>query len=158
VEVDNGWVTLTGEVIWAYQKDAAAEDVRRLFGVTGLSNQTTIKPHVNTTTISDDIVYALRRSWSYPKTVMVSTEGGDIRLTGTVPSLNDSKIETQPHAPYKVADGALMFGRALAQNSRHDDRTGDDGGKGVSRLLFLRCPVRRVHPVITARKGFKNVN
>ena len=63
VTVDGGWVTLTGEVDWHYQKDAASMDVRSLFGVTGVSNQVTIKPTVDTSNISDDIMHALGRSW-----------------------------------------------------------------------------------------------
>jgi osmotically-inducible protein OsmY len=42
--VEGGWVTLTGHVEWHYQKDAAEGEVRGLWGVTGVSNQITVKP------------------------------------------------------------------------------------------------------------------
>ncbi len=46
VLVENGWVTLTGEVAWRYQKQAAEQNVSRLLGVTGVSNQIGIKLRV----------------------------------------------------------------------------------------------------------------
>jgi osmotically-inducible protein OsmY len=93
VTVDGGWVTLTGEVDWHYQKDAASMDVRSLFGVTGVTNQVTIKPAVNTSNISDDIMHALGRSWFFdPKTISVSAQGGKVRLTGTVSSWHDRQL------------------------------------------------------------------
>jgi osmotically-inducible protein OsmY len=93
VTVDKGWVTLTGEVDWNYQKDAASLDVRPLFGVVGIINQITIKPTVNTSNISDDIVHALHRSWFFdPKTISVSAHGGRIRLAGTVHTWHDRQL------------------------------------------------------------------
>jgi osmotically-inducible protein OsmY len=93
VTVDKGWITLTGEVDWHYQKDAASIDVRALFGVTGVSNQITIKPTVDTSTISQDIMHALHRSWFFdPKTISVSAQGGKVRLTGTVGSWHDRQV------------------------------------------------------------------
>jgi osmotically-inducible protein OsmY len=93
VTVDKGWVTLTGEVDWNYQKDAASMDVRALFGVVGVSNQITIKPTVNTSNISDDIMHALGRSWFFdPKTISVSAQGGKVRLTGTVHTWHDRQL------------------------------------------------------------------
>ncbi len=93
ISVDKGWVTLTGEVDWHYQKAAAEQDVHRLFGVLGVSNQITIKSHVNTSNLSDDIMHALHRSWFFdPRTIRVSAEGGKVRLTGTAPSLHDRQV------------------------------------------------------------------
>jgi osmotically-inducible protein OsmY len=93
VTVDKGWVTLTGEVDWNYQKDAAGLDVRPLFGVVGVINRITIKPTVNASNISDDIVHALHRSWFFdPKTISVSAQGGRIRLTGTVHTWHDRQL------------------------------------------------------------------
>jgi osmotically-inducible protein OsmY len=49
-------ITLTGQVDWQYQRQAAEQDVRGLYGVVGASNQISIKPKVNTSNISDDII------------------------------------------------------------------------------------------------------
>lgn len=93
VKVEKGWITLTGQVDWSYQKDAAEQDIRRLFGVVGVSNQATIKPRVNASNISDNIMHALHRSWYFdPKTVNVSADGGRIRLTGSVHSPHDRQV------------------------------------------------------------------
>jgi osmotically-inducible protein OsmY len=93
VKVEKGWITLTGEVDWHYQKEAAEQDIRRLSGVIGVSNQTTIKPRVNTKNISDDIVHALHRSWfSDPQTIKVTAEGGKVRLTGTAKSWHERQV------------------------------------------------------------------
>ena len=93
VQVENGWITLTGQMDWKYQKDAAEQDLRRLFGVVGVSNQITIKPKVNAFNISDDITHALHRSWFFdPRTVTVSAQGGNVRLTGSVHSPHDRQV------------------------------------------------------------------
>ena len=44
IRVENGWITLNGEVDWRFQKEAAAQAVRTLIGVVGVSNQIEIKP------------------------------------------------------------------------------------------------------------------
>ena len=93
VEVERGWVTLTGDVRWYFEKEAAATDVRNLAGVTGLTDKVTIKAAVSTLDISDSIMDALHRSWFFdPKTVTVTAEGGHVRLSGTVRSLNERRI------------------------------------------------------------------
>jgi len=92
-KVEKGWITLTGEVDWHYQKEAAEQDIRRLSGVIGVSNQTTIKPRVNTKNISDDIVHALHRSWFFdPQTIKVTADGGKVRLSGTANSWHERQV------------------------------------------------------------------
>jgi osmotically-inducible protein OsmY len=96
VRAENGWITLTGEVAWHYQKDAAEQDVHHLMGVIGVSNQITIKPQVNTVNISDDITHALHRSWFFdPKTITVSAQGGNIRLSGSVHTWHDRQVAAE---------------------------------------------------------------
>jgi osmotically-inducible protein OsmY len=92
VKVEKGFVTLTGQVDWHYQQDAAQQDVRRLYGVVGVSNQIAIKPKVNILNLSDDITHALHRSWAFdPKTIKVAAEAGMVRLTGTARSPHDRR-------------------------------------------------------------------
>jgi osmotically-inducible protein OsmY len=93
VKVEKGWVTLTGEVEWNYQKEAAEDDVRALFGVVGVSRRITIKPRVNTENLGDTITHALHRSWFFdPKTIIVTADGGKIRLNGTVRSWHEKHV------------------------------------------------------------------
>ncbi|TPG54029.1 BON domain-containing protein [Sphingomonas glacialis] len=90
--VANGWVTLTGEVDWHFQKEAVERDVRQLTGVSGITNSVTIKPRVDVIGVSDDIRAALHRSWFFDTdTITVTAEGGKVTLTGTVPSLHDRR-------------------------------------------------------------------
>jgi osmotically-inducible protein OsmY len=93
ITVADGWLTLTGEVNWHYQLEAAMLDVHGLMGVRGVSNEITIKPRVNAANLSDDIVHALNRSWFFdPKAITVSVEGGVVRLTGTVNSPHERQV------------------------------------------------------------------
>src|SRR5512133_2741094 len=46
VVVSDGCVTLTGSVDWHYQKERAEEDIRKLFGVRGITNSIKIEPSV----------------------------------------------------------------------------------------------------------------
>jgi osmotically-inducible protein OsmY len=96
LQVESGWVTLTGEVAWYYQKEAAALAVRPLRGVIGVSNQITIRPQVNIANLSDDIVHALHRSWFFdPKTITVSANQGAIRLSGSVHSWPERQVAAE---------------------------------------------------------------
>ena len=93
VKVEKGRITLTGQVDWQYQRQAAEQDVRGLYGVVGASIQISIKPKVNTSNISDDIMHALHRSWFFdPKTINVSADGGNVRLSGTVRSWHERQV------------------------------------------------------------------
>ena len=92
VKVEKGWLTLTGQVDWHFQKEAAEREVRNLMGVLGVSNNIAIKPHVDTANLGDDIQHALHRSIFFqPENVHVSAEGGRIKLTGTVGSWQERR-------------------------------------------------------------------
>jgi osmotically-inducible protein OsmY len=43
VKVECGWITLTGEVTWDYQRKAAVDAVRTLAGIAGVSDQIVVK-------------------------------------------------------------------------------------------------------------------
>ena len=84
LEVEDGWITLTGQVEWHYQKDTAENLIRGLLGVVGITNLVTIKPRPNAVNIGHDIGTALHRSWFDPSTIQVSAVGGKVTLHGTV--------------------------------------------------------------------------
>jgi osmotically-inducible protein OsmY len=42
VKVKDGWITLTGDVGYQYESDAAYDDVIRLYGVYGVTNKITV--------------------------------------------------------------------------------------------------------------------
>ena len=85
-KVEKGRVTLTGEVDWHYQQQAAVDDVRSILGVIGVSNDITIKPRPNTSEIRNNIMVALDRSWFDPASISVTAQGGKVNLTGSVES------------------------------------------------------------------------
>jgi osmotically-inducible protein OsmY len=95
IVVEKGWVKMTGDVDWRFQSDAAAKDVRSLFGVVGVSNDIRIKPRVDTANLSGRIDEALHRSWFDESSVRVTAEGGRVRLSGTVDSWSDRVLAGQ---------------------------------------------------------------
>jgi osmotically-inducible protein OsmY len=44
VQVEDGWITLSGEVDWEYQRQAAAGVIRYLIGVRGVTDHIALKP------------------------------------------------------------------------------------------------------------------
>ena len=91
ITVHNGWVTLTGNVDWFYQKKAAEEDVRKLSGVHGVINNIAIKPRVKAEDIKRKIEDALKRHTEVEaKAIRVSVRGNDkVILEGKVDNWNE---------------------------------------------------------------------
>jgi osmotically-inducible protein OsmY len=86
-KVEDGWVTLDGEVEWQYQRNAAERAVRYLTGVKGVANLVTIKTHASPYDVANRIKAALHRTAeAESKKVQVSAVDGKVTLTGTVRS------------------------------------------------------------------------
>jgi osmotically-inducible protein OsmY len=87
VTVSKGWVTLRGEVEWEYQREEAERVVRRLTGVTGVTNLITVKPRVTATDLKKKIEDALVRNAQIDASrITVEVEGSKVILKGTVRS------------------------------------------------------------------------
>ena len=87
VVVKNGWVTLEGNAEWEYQRNRAESVVRKVKGVTGISNLVVLKPRVAPSEIKAKIEDALKRMAEVDADrVTVSASGGEVVLTGTVRS------------------------------------------------------------------------
>ena len=85
--VENGWVSLEGSVIWNFQRERAAEAVRHIRGVTGVSNFIEVKPKVPATEIREKIESALSRIAVLDASrITVETQGGVVKLHGVVHS------------------------------------------------------------------------
>ena len=96
VQVEGGWLTLSGDVEWQFQRQDAADGVRHLLGVTGISNQIGIKPPLSATVVKADIEAALqRRAVADAKTIHVDVHGTDVTLTGTVHSWGERELATR---------------------------------------------------------------
>ena len=87
VQVQDGLVTLSGEVDWGYQKFAAEEAVRYLMGVVWFSNQITVKPTVKPLDIKAKIESAFQRNALLDsRRITIETRGNCIILSGSVHS------------------------------------------------------------------------
>lgn len=86
-KVENGWVTLEGELTWKFQSNAAAKAVNNLEGVTGVSNNITIKSFTDDIIEKEDVESALERNWSVSdQDIDVNVSGHKVTLTGNVDS------------------------------------------------------------------------
>ena len=87
VTVSNGWVTLTGDVDWQFQREDAERVVRRLTGVRGVTNLITVKPKVTPSEIREKIEDALvRNAETDAERITVEVQGSKVILRGTVRS------------------------------------------------------------------------
>lgn len=86
VKVQDGWVSLGGEVEWQYQRALAESSVRRLSGVAGVVNGITLKPSVTTGDVKRRIEDALKRNAEIEaEDVRVSVQGSNcVTLEGYV--------------------------------------------------------------------------
>ena len=88
VEVDQGWVTLSGDVDWQYQLVSAEQSVRNLLGVRGISNRIVLKPHISNQNISEQISAALaRHAKREAERLQINVDKGTVTLKGSVDSL-----------------------------------------------------------------------
>ena len=87
VVVENGWLTLDGDVEWQYQKDATYNAVHDLLGVKGVLNRISIKPRISPEDIKKKIEAAFERNAQFDaQKVTVSVNQGKVTLWGTVRS------------------------------------------------------------------------
>ena len=88
VKVEAGWITLTGELNWNYQKEAAEDSIKNLMGVTGVTNSIKIKSESNDAVEKADVESALRRNWSfYDNDIEVNVTDHKVTLSGVVGSI-----------------------------------------------------------------------
>jgi osmotically-inducible protein OsmY len=107
--VNNGWVTLIGQVQWDYQRTAARRAVESLLGVSGVDNEITITPNISNpvdpVAVKAQIQSALKRSASVEgREIGVSVNGHKVTLSGHLDSYPE--IETARIAAWN-APGVL---------------------------------------------------
>lgn len=93
VKVQKGWITLSGDVNWFYQKDSAESDVRKLLGVTGVSNEIMIKPSAQAADVQKKIKAAFGRNAEFKaENIVVTTDGGKVTLSGQVDNYHERNL------------------------------------------------------------------
>ena len=87
VLVQDGWVTLEGEVGWEYQRREAMKAIRQLAGVRGITTRITLIPPFKPSAIKESIRAAFERNALVDANrVYVTAEGSKVVLTGGVHS------------------------------------------------------------------------
>jgi osmotically-inducible protein OsmY len=81
--VEGGAVTLAGEVVWNYQREAAKRAVRRLAGVTAVNDQIVLTPQASVTQVREKVLAALQRQARRDaRSIQISSVAGKVTLTG----------------------------------------------------------------------------
>ena len=102
VTVENGIITLAGEVARLYDKQMAEETVRYLDGVTNVRNDIVVVPNVPPVAVKENIERALERNAAFDaENVTVTAHGTKVVLGGTVRTWAERKqaVEAAAAAP-----------------------------------------------------------
>jgi osmotically-inducible protein OsmY len=90
VEVEDGWLTLMGEVDFDYQRASAEQCIRPLVGICALDNKITLKEHADAGDVGLGISAALaRHARREADRIAVEVDGSVVTLRGRVGSLPD---------------------------------------------------------------------
>lgn len=84
VKVENGWVTLDGELSWDYLRDVTQNTIQHLPWIKGIYNNIIIVPETHDTIEKNDIKKSLSRSSIDDREINISVSGSTVKLTGKV--------------------------------------------------------------------------
>lgn len=92
VVVDNGHLTLSGDVKFYYQKQNAENSVRDLYGVKSVINNIRVKPTVSPLEVKERIVKEFERNARIDaKNIQVEVDGSTVTLKGSVKNFDEDK-------------------------------------------------------------------
>lgn len=98
VEVENGWITLSGTLEYSYQREAARRTVEYLTGVKGVTNNISLKQAVKPVDVKEKIIKAFTRSALIDaQGIIIETSDHAVKLKGKVRSITE-KEEAQKAA------------------------------------------------------------
>ena len=117
VQVENGWVTLDGDVSWNFEREAAKKAIVHLAGIVDVANNIRIRSAAKDLVEEKDIQAAFRRNWSMADNeINVSVANNKVTLVGMVNSLyqKDEAERIAWNAPgVGGMDNQLIVGCAL---------------------------------------------
>ena len=92
VKVERGWVTLEGKVNWNYQREEAERAVRKLTGVSGVSNLISLNVRPAPSDVKKRIKDALELNAEFDaERITVEVDGDTVILKGTVRSYAEKR-------------------------------------------------------------------
>lgn len=93
VKVENGWVTLSGNVSWNYQRDEARKAVSAISGIKGISNNIAVEHRPAVGDVRHRIEAAFRRQADLDAAgVTIAVDGNKVKLAGKVHSWHERKV------------------------------------------------------------------
>ena len=92
IKVENGFVTLEGEVEWEYQRTAAKSAIQNLAGIRMIYNLISVKPRITVSDLKSKINAALHRNAQMDaNSIRVEVSGNKVILSGTVYSIKEKE-------------------------------------------------------------------
>ena len=93
VKVQTGWVTLTGQVDWQYQKEEAYRSIKRLAGVAGIINNVAVTPRASVPDVRAKILAALKRNAELEAdAIQVTVTDARVVLEGKVNAWHERRL------------------------------------------------------------------
>ena len=87
VKVENGYVQLTGDVDWGYQRNIIVDSVKNIGGVRSISNLIAVKPILQPTDVKEKISASFQRHAAIDAgNISIKVTGGKVTLSGKVRS------------------------------------------------------------------------
>jgi osmotically-inducible protein OsmY len=91
--VEDGYIYLSGDVAWDFQRKAAEHSLQNLLGVKGVVNNIEILPEAKAENIVEQITKALERSTHLiAKGIRVQVDGDTVQLKGRVQSIKEREL------------------------------------------------------------------
>lgn len=93
VRVEHGWVTLSGQVEWNFQKTAAQSVVSRITGIKGVTNMIKVAAKLSPADVRERIMAAIKRQGALDASaIQVAVDGQTVKLSGEVRGWNERRV------------------------------------------------------------------
>ena len=92
-EVRNGFVTLTGEVEWNFERETVKSQISHLAGVRGIDNRIELQARVSEKDVAKSITRALHRNADFEKSkISFDVNGGTVTISGDVQAFYEKEL------------------------------------------------------------------